>query len=90
MLMNRFGTTLVVSKSVFCYKRPFNRKFVDVSFLKSSRRVASSGRLRVRFALHVVGVDDCSNGHIYSQTGITKFSSELMSYIKLGSSEGIV
>ena len=79
MLMDWLGATLVVPKSVFCYKRPFNRKFVDVSFLKSSRRVASSGRLRVRFALHVVGVDDCANGYIHSQTGITKFSSELTS-----------
>ena len=79
MLMDWLGATLVVPKSVFCYKRPFNRKFVDVSFLKSSWRIASSGRLRVRFALHVVGVDDCANGYIHSQTGITKFSIELTS-----------
>ncbi len=47
MLMDRFGATLVVTKSVFGYKRPFNRKFVDVSFLKSSRLVASSVNVRV-------------------------------------------
>ena len=62
MLMDRFGATVVVPKSVFCYKRPFNREFVDVSFLKSSRRAALSGQFRIRVSLHVVDVEDCLTG----------------------------
>ncbi len=79
MFMGRFCATPVVTKSVFSYKRPLNRDFVDGSLLKRSRRVTFSVGGRVLCPARAVGLDKYVNGLIYSQTGITKISIELTS-----------